>query len=772
MCSRPHSSWTIDTKKSGARFSNSHLVIVVLIVFFSLLLHVRRHSLPKAKVSVRNRKGTIQRRPDIPSWVTSGRFAVVGLGRRGTQTLERDKCVESGDGAVHLMRRVGRSDVGPISTNHTYDHPRNVGHALGCGYTLSPGSRVIRGPRAARRRRSDYKPVLLQCGIITQDEFDALRGIELLGFGDAREQATVKTKDRSFSCGHDEPKLSSFLRRFVENVAPARDQSRDQIQLSDLAFELGVAPRRLYNIVTVLESLGIVEQGGEKGTFRWKGTDHMRGIPDYTMLNEDCFSDSEWSVASNGNCENGMSIWSLSRKYVTLLQSKQVVHTTEAAEKLCELSGRCRHGAAKALEIQISEIAGLLVELGLARKIGSNTRARSSAYKWAGFEHPRRIVRANGTRRNGSRGGSDRAKETTDHMDRSNPTPQDSNRRDIGFRDSVRLAGHSGTEASCPPPNYTFQPHPSSSSAPPPFTHFPMPLTVLSNASVVQLNQPSAMSMSHQAAEQPGQVRSLTSPYGDQYFGILPLGGHDGLDGKGMNGMSRIDPALSITNSSKSGLPPGRQTSTNASTPSMFTPMVAYAVSNGRGLAPDESSKPSSISHRHVSDLGNHSRGRVNGDTPSVAHRKDFESSMLVGQSLGRGLGRMEGNHRGQVGGERQHHNPVWHVPKSRGNRGDSNGFIPPNSLIHTMATVSDREDGAMRSSRHEIRGGGGVGALERWPGENTRNKVLKKDISSLMNLLARGAVANGAQDGYRTTQANSSPREMTNAGGNIRQLQ
>lgn len=72
---------------------------------------------------------------------------------------------------------------------------KGVPTALACGYSLSPDSQVTRGRRARRQRRSDYKPILLQCGLISQDEFDGLMGMEeLLKFGEARRKV-AKTRE-------------------------------------------------------------------------------------------------------------------------------------------------------------------------------------------------------------------------------------------------------------------------------------------------------------------------------------------------------------------------------------------------------------------------------------------------------------------------------------------------------------------------------------------------------------------------------------------------
>lgn len=97
---------------------------------------------------------------------------------------------------------------------------KSVPTALACGYALSPDSQVTRGRRAPRRRRSDYKPVLLQCGIISQDEFDGLMGMELLKFGEARRKVS-KTREVNAG-GHGCWRYNQGVERGIERECGKR----------------------------------------------------------------------------------------------------------------------------------------------------------------------------------------------------------------------------------------------------------------------------------------------------------------------------------------------------------------------------------------------------------------------------------------------------------------------------------------------------------------------------------------------------------------------
>lgn len=62
-------------------------------------------------------------------------------------------------------------------------HPvvvRSSDHVLPCGYSLTKGTFVNHGPRGVRRRRNDYKPVLLHSGIIDERELIALEALEMM----------------------------------------------------------------------------------------------------------------------------------------------------------------------------------------------------------------------------------------------------------------------------------------------------------------------------------------------------------------------------------------------------------------------------------------------------------------------------------------------------------------------------------------------------------------------------------------------------------------
>ncbi|CAD7695342.1 unnamed protein product [Ostreobium quekettii] len=255
---------------------------------------------------------------------------------------------------------------------------------LPCGYALAPGTGVSKGPRGPRARRCDYKPLLLCAGIIDERELVALEALELLSRAAARRAGTAAARQAEEAGRRDEPKLQVLLKRLRDVFNPP-DGPPQPLQLECLAEEFGVVPRRLLNIVSVLESLQIISRTGRM-TYEWRANGDLPSVLETLATDGEkkTGQDSPSCSASlqHPSHQEEVSHWTLSRKYLRLLLTNQKpISTSMAAEYLCNSNGWHADASAK-VEEQLKEVVCILTELGLVKKC---RRARGCVYKWIGF---------------------------------------------------------------------------------------------------------------------------------------------------------------------------------------------------------------------------------------------------------------------------------------------------------------------------------------------------------------------------------------------------
>eukprot|EP00803_Ostreobium_quekettii_P001848 evm.model.scf_707.2 EVM.evm.TU.scf_707.2 scf_707:17982-21520(-) len=197
----------------------------------------------------------------------------------------------------------------------------------------------------------------------------------------------------------EEPRLPALLRRLLLLADPP-DGPPQPLRIERMAEDLGVAPRRLHNVISVLESLQIISRTGWM-TYEWRGAGDLSSVLETLVAEGERNGD-----LSNPPCafpprhpphHEGLSHWTASRRFLRLLLTDQKpISIPEAAKYLC-----CSVGlgpeAVRRVEEQLGEVTCILTELGLVKKC---SRTRCSVYKWIGFPEQKSTKR---TKKNGPR---------------------------------------------------------------------------------------------------------------------------------------------------------------------------------------------------------------------------------------------------------------------------------------------------------------------------------------------------------------------------------
>uniref|UniRef100_A0A7S3E799 E2F/DP family winged-helix DNA-binding domain-containing protein n=3 Tax=Rhodosorus marinus TaxID=101924 RepID=A0A7S3E799_9RHOD len=239
-------------------------------------------------------------------------------------------------------------------------------------------------------------------------------------------QRGTKGKGRNAAYDRKVKSLSMFSQRFVEAYGNCVGS---EIALDEAAWKLGVERRRLYDIVNVFESIGVMVRKA-KSTYVWFGKaklDAVLGVVESTTLEEDCLflelvfqaicsspeescsqkispsepcsgmakehEDNErirQAISSLGSSttdpRRGNSLAILSARFVQLLMRAQdsIVSFAEASEELIGTNpyDEQQAGRMKSKIRRLYDIANILCSLELLRK--THTADGKPAFKWVG----------------------------------------------------------------------------------------------------------------------------------------------------------------------------------------------------------------------------------------------------------------------------------------------------------------------------------------------------------------------------------------------------
>lgn len=210
----------------------------------------------------------------------------------------------------------------------------------------------------------------------------------------AIQQNPVKSRSRSASPkrllpeaegGRKDKSLAKLCARFLDLCGEGKGPGAvvREISLDDAASKLNVERRRMYDIVNVLESLGIIQRSKflltpriAKNNYEYRGLDHIpAALADLAAAPPETEGKKEKSLGS------------LSRRFVLLfLETKsRTLSLEEAAQRLIEGDSKLRSKTlanSPAKVRRLYDIANILLSLGLITKQNSQ---RKPSFKWIGY---------------------------------------------------------------------------------------------------------------------------------------------------------------------------------------------------------------------------------------------------------------------------------------------------------------------------------------------------------------------------------------------------
>jgi len=172
---------------------------------------------------------------------------------------------------------------------------------------------------------------------------------------------------RTFEGGRKDKSLSKLCTRFIEFCRQGHQQVgiAYEISLDSAAQELQVERRRLYDVVNVLESIGIITRKA-KNVYEYRGFEHVADTLKQLAKPNPSMPKKEKSLGS------------LSRRFVKLfLATKpQPLSLEEAAQQLIEGDTKLRTKVRR-----LYDIANILLSLGMIQR---QTNERKPSFLWLG----------------------------------------------------------------------------------------------------------------------------------------------------------------------------------------------------------------------------------------------------------------------------------------------------------------------------------------------------------------------------------------------------